>query len=133
MAALSDYLKTKILNLVFNNVPFVPPATIAVALCNAAPQASDTGATIPEIIGGAYIRKNVANWTLSTNSADNTVSIIWPVATTNWGAITHIALLDDATPGAGNLLFYGALNASVSVNIAQIFSFNTGELNVQIE
>ena len=134
---MSDYLKSALLNHIFRNTAFIQPATIAVALCTAAPVDSDTGATIPEVVGGGYARKEIAradaNWTLSTHSVDNTALTAFPAATGNWGTVTHIALLDNTIIGAGNILFHGPIDAPKIVGVGNTFEFNATQLVVQLD
>ena len=49
MAAISDYLESQLLNHLFRGSDFQKPDTIAIALTNAVPKDSDTGATIDKI------------------------------------------------------------------------------------
>ena len=136
MAAMSNYLESALLNHVFRTTDFVQPATLAVALCTSSPTAADTGATIPEVVGGNYARMSIArndvNWTLTTNEVCNTAIILFPQASAVWGQITHVAILDNATLGAGNLLFFGGLSVQKTVGDGDIFEFDIKQLKVQL-
>lgn len=110
---------------------------LAVALCTAAPVDSDTGALAgKEVSGGSYTRQALnpldANWSAPGvgGLTDNVSIITFPTATANWGTITHVAICDNATPGAGNLLLFGTLTVSKVVNSADIFRFAAGDLDI---
>jgi len=71
MAALSDYLESKLLNHLFRSTPFSKPSGIAIALTSAVPLDSDSGLTMPELPSGVskgsafvttnYQRMNLGN------------------------------------------------------------------------
>lgn len=127
MAALSDYLENKIIDWLLRGQAFSPPATVYVGLLTAAP--SDTGGGT-EVSGGSYARvavtSSLANWAGTQAAASTTAStgtggqtsnngtITFPAPTANWGVVTHFGVYDASS--AGNLLFYGSLTTSKTVN-----------------
>jgi hypothetical protein len=139
MSQMSDYLEGQLRAHIFRTASFTKPTTLAIALCTAAPNDASTGATITEVSGGSYARvtRNPldANWTAPDSTGgltDNAAEIAFPQATANWGTITHIAILDSATLGAGNVLFHGALAASKVVNSGDTFKIPIGDLDVTL-
>lgn len=145
MAAMSDYLENKLIDAIFRAQAFTMPATIHVALFTGAP--SDTGGGT-EVTGGSYARVAVtgslANWagtqaagstsasSGNTGTTSNNAAITFPAPTANWGTITHFALMDAAT--TGNMLFFGALNTSKTVNSGDAApQFAAGALSLQID
>jgi len=103
---MSNYLATALLNQVFRNQNFTRPSTVYVALYTSNPTAADTGT---EVSGGSYARQAV---TFSAPSIEggkqtikNTAEIVFPIATADWGTVTHVGIRDAAT--GGNLLYYG--------------------------
>lgn len=139
MSAMSDYLEGQIRAHIFRTASFTKPTVLAIALCTAAPVDADTGALTGKEAAnaGAYARQTLnpldANWTAPDGTGgltDNASAITFPVATANWGTITHFAICDSATYGAGNLLFHGALTASKVVNTNDQIKFNIGDLDV---
>jgi hypothetical protein len=127
MAALSDYAENKIIDWLLRGQTFTPPATVYVGLLTAAP--SDTGGGT-EVTGGAYARvavtSSLANWagtqaaastvasTGTSGTTSNNATITFPAPTANWGVATHVGIYDAST--AGNLLIWGALSASKTIN-----------------
>lgn len=111
---ISNFLATALLNQVFRNTIYTRPATVYVALYTSDPTAADTGT---EVTGGAYARTPVtfgapaiiSNKETIKNSAD----VTFPVASADWGAITHVGIRDAAA--AGNLLYYGPLSAARTI------------------
>lgn len=112
---ISTYLANKLLDLVFSQAAFTPPATVYMALCTAGPTAASTGSTITEPSGNNYSRLSITNNTTnfpnaSGGSKSNGAAFTFATPSGSWGTITHYALCDASS--AGNVLFFGALTAS---------------------
>lgn len=127
MAALSNYLENKVIDWLLRGQSFTPPASVHVGLLTSAP--SDAGGGT-EVTGGAYARvavaSSLANWagtqaaasTVASSGTSGTTSnnaaVTFPAPTASWGSATHFGVYDAAT--AGNLLWYGPLDAPKTVN-----------------
>lgn len=153
MASMSNYLENKLIDFLFRGNPASLPAptVIEVALCTAAPTDASTGATIAEVTGSGYQRTplspSTTNWAATDAPAStanpsagtggttsNNSAITFPTATGNWSAqITHIALVDSHTIGAGNVLFWGALTVPKTVTNGDTLSFAISQLTCQID
>jgi hypothetical protein len=143
MASMSDYLETNLINHIFRTGSFAKPSTIAIALCTAAPTDASTGATITEVANtGGYARVNVgapadANWAATSGgngTTSNMAAITFPTATADWNApVTHVAVVDSATYGAGNVLFWGALASPKTVTNGDTFQFAISQIQIQID
>lgn len=144
MAAMSDYLENKLIDQIFRAQAFTFPATLHVGLLTAAP--SDTGGGT-EVTGNNYSRvavaASLANFA-GTQSAGSTVAssgtsgttsnngaVNFPTPSGTWGLVTHFGIYDAAS--AGNLLFYGALTTSKTINTNDVVSFAAAALTVQID
>lgn len=132
MSAMSDYLEGKIAQFIFkNNVEtFVSPGdSLYVALFTAV-TGLETNAPSAEVSGGSYAREQVtaANWTQTGGAVENTAEIAFTVATGAWGDVTHVAVMDAVS--AGNVLYYGALGATRTVNNGDQLKFNAGDLDI---
>ncbi len=97
----------------------------------------DVYATAQEPSGGAYARvavtNNTTNFPASTASGtgyqkQNGTAITFPQATANWGTVAGFLIGDNATPGSGNILAYGALNAAQAFSTNNTPSFPVGSL-----
>ena len=141
---MSDYLENKIIDQIFRAQAFTFPSPLHVGLLTAAP--SDTGGGT-EVSGNNYSRVSVTNslvnWagtqsagstTASTGTSgttSNNGAINFPTPSGTWGLVTHFGIYDAAS--AGNLLFYGALTTSKTINTNDVVSFAAAALTVQID
>lgn len=106
------------------------PTAWWVGLFTAAP--SDTGGGT-EVSGGAYARQSISFSVSGTSPtlATNTAQIDFPTATASWGTITHIGIFDAVT--TGNLIWWGALTASKTVAIDDVFRFIAGAIDLTLD
>lgn len=124
----TDYLEDKILNHVFRNTVYTPPATIYIGLFTAAPGESGGGT---EVSGNGYARQAIAFAApVTAGTISNSGTVTFPQATpAGWGTVTHWALFDAST--SGNMLRQAPLTASKLVNAGDIFSFAVGSVVLQ--
>jgi hypothetical protein len=137
VAALSDYLEQKILDLVFNKDAYTGPTTY-LALFTSDPTDAGTGT---EVSGGSYARvlvydnaSGAPDWTVaavdgSAYSVENDDDITFPTATASWGTVSHFGIFDAAT--SGNLLFHGALDETKAVGTDDVFKVSAGNLTLK--
>ena len=154
MAAMSDFLENKLIDWFFRGQAIgvtgasaaagTGPTNLYFALLTAAP--SDTGGGT-EVTGGSYARVTVAANTTNfdntqqanttavssgnTGTTRNSVAVTFPAPSANWGVVSHFAIYDAAT--TGNLLFWGALTASKTINngdAAPSFAINAFSLQI---
>lgn len=123
MSQASNYLEVQIGNLLLRTQTAWKPGAIAFSLHTADPTDVTATAAANEVANsGAYARVAVtqadANWNAPTTNGQfsNVNAITFPSPTGNWGVVTHFGVWDSATYGAGNLLFYGALTVSKTIN-----------------
>lgn len=141
MANMSNYLEGQLIGHLFRDLTFSKPSTLAIALCTASPNDASTGGTITEVANSNnYSRVELApdddNWAAisgNNGTTSNSSAITFPTASGSWGTVTSVAILDSATHGAGNVLFYGDLSVSKSITSGDTFSFSIGALTVQID
>lgn len=141
MSAMSDYLENKLIDQLFRGQTAPTTTTMYVGLLTAAP--SDAGGGT-EVSGGAYARvavtSSLANWAGTQAAASTTASsgtggqtsnnaaITFTTPTANWGTVTHFGIYDAAS--GGNLLFWGALTISKTINQADTVSFPAASLSI---
>ena len=153
MSAASNYLEAKLLDhvLKFGNGSvtvgtgsgFAPPATLYLALfVNTSGNAAtnlEAGTLTDEVATAgttAYARQTIAfdaATGTSPCSSANTSTITFPTCTNvAWGTITHVAITDSATRAAGNVLFYGAVTTSKTIDVGDTFQVSAGNLTIAL-
>jgi hypothetical protein len=126
--SVADYYENKILDHMLRAQAFTPPSTVYVALYTTAPTDAGGGT---EVSGGSYARQPVTFSAASGGSIINSADITFPQATADWGTIVAVGLFDAST--AGNLLWYGNLTTSKTVNSGDIFTISAGNLTVSLD
>ena len=125
MSAKTDFLENELIDHVLRNSAYTPPATVYLALFTTATADDGTGT---EVSGGSYARQAVTFSAASGGATANSAEILFPVATGNWGTITHGAIYDALT--AGNMLYHGALAASKTINTGEQLRIPAGDLDL---
>ena len=132
----SDYSEAKVLDHIVGKTSFTMP-TAYVALCTADPTDAGTGASMNEVANAnAYARVTTSgsDWDAAASGATaNAAELSFPEATGSWGTITHFALVDSGTHGAGNMLAHGALDASKAIVSGDIVKFAIGALDITLD
>lgn len=128
MSQLSNYLENKLIDAVLRGTSYTSPTKVYLALYTSDPGEADTGT---EVSGGSYARQEVTFGAPSDGETSNTNEIKFPVATANWGTVTHFSLRDAAT--AGNSLFYGAFSASKVIETDDQFVMAIGKLTAKLQ
>ena len=126
MTQLSDYLENAWLDHVVGNATFAVP-TLYIGLSTAA-TADDGSKTEPS--GNGYARIALPGSSMGAASAganSNTAVVSFAAASGSWGTCTHLFIADALT--GGNVLFHGALTASVSPVASDVVRFAVGALD----
>ena len=143
MSAASNYLENKLLDhtLRYSAAPYTGVSTLYLALFNntstntAANLEAGTLTDETSTSSTAYARKAVtfaaASGTNPCSSATN-ATVTFDAATANWGTITHVAVMDGATAGAGNVLFWGAVTTSKTIETGDTFQVTSGNLTISL-
>ena len=86
-----------------------------------------------EISYTGYAREAVARtsggWTIADDNCSNTAAITFGQCTAGSGTATHFGVGVDAT-GAGDLLYYGALDSSLAISAGITPEFAIGDLDI---
>lgn len=125
---LSDYVENKLLDHIVGKTSFTMPTTY-LALFTVAPTDS-TGGT--EVTGGSYARVATAGKWAAASGGQNATSadISFPEATASWGTVVAVAIMDAST--LGNILWYGTLTTSKTVDIGDTLTFVAGDLTTAL-
>ena len=132
MASASNWLEEAILNYFFRNQSVAQPTALYLALYINDPTDADTGT---EVSGGAYARQQVT-FGAPTQTGDkgvitNNQKIEFPIATDDWGQISHWGIRSAQT--GGNLLCRGSFSRVENVQTGNRFTIETGNLQVTME
>ncbi|NNU89756.1 hypothetical protein [Anoxybacillus sp. CHMUD] len=127
MSAISNYLENALINAVLRNTPYTSPSAVYLALYTSDPTDANTGT---EVTGGSYQRQQITFSAPSDGMVSNSNEILFPVATDNWGTVTHIGILDAAT--GGNLLFYGAVTTPKTISTNDQLKINVGDISITL-
>lgn len=137
MSQASDYLEDALLDHVLRNTAYTSPTAVYVGLFTEGDSAGqntdllEEGTLTNEISGNGYTRKAATFSAASGGSITTSGNITFdPASGGNWGTITHIAILDAAS--AGNVLFYGALTTSKTIEDGDTFQITAGNLTVTL-
>lgn len=78
------------------------------------------------------VNRNSGGWTASGNPVVNAALIQFPACTGSSNTITHVSI-GTASSGAGQILFSGALNASLSVSTGIQPQFSASALTIAMD
>ena len=134
MSAASDYLENKLLDHTLRNTAYTQPSNLYLGLFkndsgNAATNL-EAGTLTDEVSGGSYARETVAFAAASSGSAATNATVTFTTATANWGTITHVAVMDAST--SGNVLFWGAVTTSKTIESGDTFQVSSGNLTISL-
>lgn len=138
MSAASNYLENKLLDHVLTATAYTQPGTRYLALftntSTAAAANLEAGTLTDEVTtsSSAYARKAITFNAASGGSSASAATVTFDAATANWGTITHVAVMDGATAGAGNVLFYGAVTTSKTIETGDTFQVSAGNLTISL-
>ena len=115
MGSLTDHAENKLIDHVLN-AAYTPAAAVYLALCTADPTDAATGASMNEVANsGSYARTAIAFGAASSRRVTQNAQVTFPAATGSWGTVTHWAIVDTNTYGAGNVLATGAFSPTKSI------------------
>jgi hypothetical protein len=118
----SNYLEALLLNATLRTTP------VYLALYTSDPGEGNTGT---EVAGNGYERQLASFAAPASGVCLNDALVTFgPSETGGWGTVTHFAIFDAET--AGNLLYYGALDASKTVVLGDGFAFAVGSVSVTL-
>lgn len=137
MSAASNYTENKVLDHVLGTTAWSPaPSTVYLGLfTNTSSNAAtnlEAGTLTDEVStsGSAYGRQSIAFGSASGGSASNSGTVTFSAATSNWGTITHVAIMDAQT--GGNVLFWGAVTTSKTIESGDTFQVSSGNLSISL-
>ena len=140
MSAASNYLENKLLDhtLRYGTAPYTGVGTLYLALFNNTSTNTATNLEAGTLTdetstsGTAYARTAITFGAASSGTSTSSNTVTFSAATASWGTITHVAIMDGATAGAGNVLFYGAVTTSKTIDTGDTFQVSSGSLTISL-
>jgi hypothetical protein len=128
---LSLYAENKLFDHLLGTAAFTMPAQVYLALYTSATDEASGGTEVPN--AGGYVRVAVDFSPASGGAANPTADVLYPEATTIWGNITHVGLMDSATYGGGNRLMHGPLAAPKQIDVGDAFRIPLADLDTALQ
>lgn len=133
MSQLSNYLESQLIIHMFKGTAYTAPGTVYVAAGTANPDEAGAPSGWEVASGVGYSRPSlVANtgWGAeSGGTVSNAAVLNFGTATSNWGTVTHYAIMHGATQGAGTILFYGTAAANRIVQTGDVLQIPAGSIS----
>lgn len=131
--SLANYLENAVINWLRGTAMPTAPGTLYVALFTADP--GETGDLTNEVAttGGTLYARTAVSLTAPPSPVSNSADVVFPTAGASWGTVTHAALVDSPTRGAGNVLASNALTASQAVAAGITPRFVAGQLTFTLD
>jgi hypothetical protein len=136
MTAASNYTENLALDYLLTNASVTRPTAWYLALfTNTSGNAAtnlEAGTLTDEVStsGTAYGRKTIAFNDAVTGTCSSDGTVTFDTATASWGTITHVAVMTAAT--AGQVLFYGAVTTSKTIDNGDTFQVTDGNLTISL-
>lgn len=126
------YYAEKVLNHTLLGEAYTPPDQLYLALFTSDP--GPEGDTSSEITDPAYERQLIEFTAAAPDDAgemycENLLTISYPQATTNWGDVTHGAIMDART--GGNMLYVGAFDVAKQVLTNDWYEVPAGQVRIK--
>lgn len=133
MGSLTNYAENALVKHFFLEAAYSPAATVYLALATGDPGETATGASMNECANsGSYARKAITFGAASSRRVTQSGTVTFDAATGGWGTVSHWAITDSGTHGAGNVLAYGSFTVSKSVVNGNTPSVASTEIYVEI-
>ena len=124
---LSDYAEKKLLDHLLGTASYTMPSTVYLALYISAPTDSTSGT---EVTGGSYARQSVAFDAVTSGAGSTTNSANVDFTGMPACTVTAVAVCDQLT--SGNILVYGTLTTSKTLDAGDILRISAGDLSISI-
>ena len=123
----SSYLRNKLVDHSLGTTAYTKPTAVYLAAFVGDP--GDDGTEVSTTDTG-YARQAVTFAGASSGEADSNADVVFPVATDDWGTISHLALYDDDE--AGNLLWYGPMALPKTIDESDQLKVASGNFTVSL-
>jgi hypothetical protein len=116
----------------FGRINYAFPANVYLALFTDDP--TDLGLLTDELTSSGYARVEISalmsDAVLASGQITNSAQILFGPAGVDWPAITHCGIMDAATIGTGNMIYFGPAVTSRTVESGDSFIIRIGQLTI---
>ena len=123
----SNYLADALIDATVRKTTYTTPTQAYVALYTSDPTKDNTGT---EVTGVTYTRLPVTMDAPDDGVTQNTNEMEWAIATTVWGTITHVGIMDAEV--AGNLLYFAELIEPKNITVGDQFQITPTNLKLTL-
>ncbi len=123
----SNDLANKLINATVRKVAYTTPANAYVALYTSDPTKENTGI---EVSAPTYYRMALTMGTPADGFSENISEMEWAVASTVWGTITHIGVMDAEV--LGNLMYFTELVEPKNITVGDQFQITPANLKLTL-
>lgn len=137
MASFSDYSENKVLNYLLRGEAFTIPNIYLALFTSSNGLESNTPASQTEIgtSGTGYARVSIPSYTgfasAASGQTNNVSTFEFPTAQTDWGTITHAAIMDAET--GGNVVWWSTLSAPRVVYSGDTIRFAPSTVTISLD
>lgn len=129
----TKYARKAVLDHFLGRIAYTFPANVYLGLFSADP--TDEGLLTNELSETGYVRVEISGLLpdadLSTGTISNNAEITFGPAGEDWSEITHVGIIDTATLGTGNMIYFGPAVTSRVVSDTDTFLIKVGQLTIQ--
>ena len=137
MASFSNYSEDKVLDNLFRGDAFTVPNLHIGLFTSSAGLETNAPASQTEVpsVDAGYARVAIPSYTGFTASTggqtSNVAALEFPVATLDWGTITHIGIMD--AEAGGNVILWGSVRNARPIYSGDIIRFAPGAIVVTLD
>ena len=124
----TNYLANRLIKATVGDVSYTAPDKVYLALYTEDPTKAGIGDS--EVDQASYTRKEVTFTEPVDGVASNAGKIEWGTATSNWGNVSYVAVLD--APSSGFMLYFTALDNAKEILSGDQFIINVNQLQLQL-
>ena len=123
----SNYLANKLISATVRNVSYATPEKVYLALYKTDPTKNSIGI---EVTGDSYSRPEVTFAVPADGVSQNLAQISYAVATTNWGDVGWVGIMDSQEDG--NLLYFTELENHKNILTGDELKFKLNEITLTL-
>jgi hypothetical protein len=133
MGSLTNYAENALIKHITREAAYSPAATLYLLLCTGDPGEAATGASCNEVANtGSYARTAIAFAAAASRAIANSGTVTFTTLTGSLGTVSHFAIADSGTYGAGNVLAYGQFSSSKSLVSGNTPTVAAGEVSISM-